>query len=134
MLPYFLQKMASQLLGVVIVFNWLTLPVTLWRTLVGAIVSSKVFWAWCFSLNAYTYMVLLVSTEYLVIKCLAVVVMKRVLPILDDFCALFLFLANLLVVSLLAVMNCYTVGNHQAHMRIQGLPIEMAEHSPLQFE
>ncbi len=46
----------------------------------------------------------LVGVEYMFIKYLAVVVWKRLLPILDDFFAVFLLSANISVSFLLALI------------------------------
>ncbi len=85
-------------------------------------------------MNAYTYFEFIAAFEYLMIKFMSVVIFKRVAPILDDFFAVFLFLLNLSLSLFFSLINCHTVGNHQAQMRIQGLPLDLADFSLFQFE
>ena len=129
-----LNQLVSQMIATLVVANWLTLPVTIYRITVGSVASASVYWFWCFVTNAYTYGIFIPAAEHLLIKYISVVVLKRLPTVQDDFFGLFLFLANQIVSAFLSIVNCCTRGNHRALKRIQGLPMELAEFTPLNFE
>ncbi len=111
--------------GMVVPANWLTLPMVIWRIIIGPIHLTKIYWGWVFVMNAYTYIELLSAAECLMIKFLSLVVFKRLLPIQDDIFARFLLVANICLSLFLSLVNCYSLENIGAEKRFLGMPTDM---------
>ena len=120
--------------GLIVICNWLTIPMAFWRIIIGPIEESKVYWAWCFVINFYTYGLFLPGMEQLLVKFLSIVILKRIPPIQDDFFGWFLLQTNTLLASMFAIINCYTVGPQKARRRFQGFPMETADFTPMMFK
>ena len=120
--------------GLIVICNWLTLPVAFWRIIIGPVEASKIYWTWCFIINFYTYALFLPGGEHAAIKFVSVVILKRMLPLQDDFFSTFLLLFNMVISVVFSCVNCYTIGPQKARRRYQGLPMDLAEHTPMQFK
>ncbi len=95
-------------------------------------VNSNAQWAWWFVGTTMIVSLGLATVEYMAIKYLTIAVYKHVLPIIDDFFAQFLGLANVIVAGFLALANCYTEEGYINLNRGTGLPPKLATYKKFQ--
>ena len=77
---------------------------------------------------------LLSILEGLGYKFMCIVIYQRLVPILDDFVAMFLNLTNMIVGGFLAIIALNTENFLRIEMRAVGLPNSFASSTPLKFE
>ncbi len=116
------------MLGVVLIFYWITTPLNVWRMVVSP-VSGVTYWIWWFLATWVIFNHGLLAYESLLIKYLVVAVYKRFLPIQDDFFAMFLMKANFTVAFMVSITNQYTAMAFQMEKRIAGMPTVLATYS-----
>ena len=111
--------------GCVVLFYLICTPFNIWRMTVGP-VSGSAFWFWVFTANFTIFFVFLGSYEYIALKFLTVVIFGKIISVVDDFSSSFLFLTNVVIGSMLGILNLYTAEGMRNHYRNAGLPIGMA--------
>ncbi len=87
----------------------------------GSIGSELVIWITYLSQFFRFFSLTLCTLEGLVARYISNVVLQSVLPILDDFFALFLLLLNIVLGSLLAIVFSFSSYTHQYFNQLRGL-------------
>ena len=85
-------------------------------------VSYNVTYLWDFVGLTYVVSVGLTTLEILWIRFFTIVVLKRMLPLLDDFFGMFFQLANLAVGAFLAIVSAYSEDSYPRNKGGVGLP------------
>ncbi len=92
------------------------------------------YWWAAFLAISYLFRLLFLCFEGFAFKFYCIVICKRVLPVNDNFMALFLNLTNTIVGSVIAFVSLYTPPMYQVEMRSTGKPTLLASQTPLKFE
>ena len=117
----------------IIISYWTTLPVVYWRIMVGP-VNSHVFWFWCCIMDGQWIRMTLTGISNWIIKLLTIVVRKAMLPIVDDFMAMFFLSVNITVTTFLGYVSICTRYNHLSETRFIGWPMDWAKYTPMDFK
>ena len=124
-------KLVSQIAILTLIHYWCVILLLMWRIFVSPV--TDFFWWFWYSLSTcYAFACGLTLAEYLLIKYMSTVILKRMLPILDDFFATFLATGNLAFGLVFGFANCYTEEGFLAEMRSAGLPPTMASYRKYQ--
>ena len=110
----------SQYFIIVLVYDTINTPLNVYRLAIGP-VSEGLFWISLFLLRICAFWITLIGFEYLFIKYLAVVIWKRILPIVDDFFGLFILLANFSISAVLAMIPPMLANISFDHLKFVGL-------------
>ncbi len=110
---------------------WVQLPVRVYRHIIGPIRNGVIFWPWMLSLRFYVYYLILFGVEIVGIKYVSIVWIQRMLPILDDFFAIFLFLTNFTIAAVLSLINCFSIRGFIQEIEMMGYPRSMHSYSPI---
>ncbi len=84
-----------------------------------------------FSLRFYFYFLILNCTEIAFYHYLSIVVLKRMLPLLEDFFAFFITSTNILVAAMMSLVNCFSIKACQQEIQLLGLPKYLHSFSPI---
>ncbi len=102
--------------------HWISAPVLFWRHAIGPLSNAFFSWTMVIVVRLYVMFFFLTGTEYVTIKYLSVVVLKRVLPIVDDFFAFFFFLANASAAIFTTYIQLHNPWSQRTAMRFRGMP------------
>ncbi len=78
----------------------------------------------------YFFLMMVIGIEYLTVKYISIVVLKRVLPIIDDFFGLFSLMANITCILYVTFISSHSIGSALTAARYQGAP-DLHSHSAL---
>ena len=79
------------------------------------------------------FALILYSCQYVFLKYLVVVVFKHMVPLVDDFFAIFLPLMNISIATLLAGVNLHQQSTQVDVLKYKGFPDSIAKYTPLEF-
>ena len=97
-------------------------------------VNNYIYWIWCSIQEYHFFGIVLIGIEIYTFKFLTIVVYKKMLPILDDFMAMFLVATNMVVGYFLGIVSLYSQFNHFSETRFVGWPSELADLSPIDYK
>ncbi len=126
--------MTSQFSCMILICNWIQLPVRAFRLIMGPIHSGIIFWPWMFSLRAFFFGIIVYGTEFLLMRFISIVVLKRMLPVLEDFFSIFICASNIAIVSMLSLINCFSYRACMQQSQMAGLPSFLHSYSPISPE
>ncbi len=106
---------------------------TVWIML-GSTESNWFFWIWYVANFYRSYVLPLYGFAYYGTKFIFVVVTKRVLPIMDDFIALFVMLAIMSLALMLILVHSFTTEALQIYAIMSGHPRFIASVSPVNWK
>ncbi len=64
-------------------------------------------------------------------RFIAIVVLKRMLPMLDDFFAVFIGFTNVIVAGMLSLVNCFSFRGLGQELKMMGMPTYIRQYSPI---
>ncbi len=114
--------MLSQISIVILVSNWITMPVTFWRYVIGP-VSVQSYLVLLAGANSYVFNIFVNRIEVDMFRFVSVVVLNRMPNIIDDFLARFLGLTNFVIGFLLMVVNSFTSYAFNLELYLTGRPV-----------
>ena len=97
-------------------------------------VQSQVFWYWGIVICSFFFRAAITIVNLAVHQYCSVVIYGRVLPILDDFVSMFLFLATSLLAFWFSYINNCTNFMFFGQARFTGIPTYLQQVGPLQFK
>ena len=110
----------------VLYFITIFTPCMFWRMVIGPVTGIS-FWIYWFMASTAIFFFVFLVAEYFLVKYLSIVIFGRILPIMDDFFALFVQVSNAIVAAVFGLINCYTFESNEIEMRLAGLPTTMAQ-------
>ncbi len=126
--PMLSLQLISHISALSLAMYWAYLLFLVWRIFVSP-VTNYFWWFWWFICTLYAYAVGLTAIEYLFVKYYFIVIAMRIVPILDDFFALFLARTNIAIGAFFGLANCYTEEGFLGEMRTAGLPPLMTNYT-----
>ncbi len=118
----FLKQLVAQMLSTDLALQWLAAPILFWRLAIGPLSIPFFAWSMIFAARIYFFLVVFIGTEYLTIKYMSVIVLKRVLPIIDDFFGLYFFIANLTAIIWISYIASHSEWSARTALRYAGKP------------
>ncbi len=115
-------QLIAQMLSVILVCQWISASLTFWKTTMGPLTINFLAWTAALCLRFFLMFIILTGIEYMTIKYVSVIVMRRVLPIQDDFFGHFAIVCNLALTTWIVIVCSYSDLSALAVVRFQGLP------------
>ncbi len=97
-------QLLTQMSKLTLVHYWTIYPLRIWQIVVGT-VSYHAAYVWFYVGMTYLVAIGLTAFEIMLIRFFSIVIWKRMLPLLDDFFAMFFQCANLAVAAFLAIVS-----------------------------
>ncbi len=131
--PDLIFQLLSQACSLIMVNEWIIMPLELSRTLFWPDIkhSSFLLFVYPFIQRLSFFVCLSFAFEIFLLKYLAVVKFKRVLPLNEDFFAFFILLSNLTLACILSIISWYSQFGSNYMVKFAGWPQYLANRSPI---
>ena len=111
-------------------FHWMLIPILFYRTIFGPLHK------WVIAIQLFIYPLRFVwqtfiGIEIFVYKYMAIVIAKRVLPIVDDFFGTYFFFANMVIGLVAAIAYNFTQDSYEMQSAFSGYPRVIVTKSPI---
>ncbi len=121
----------SQVSGMVLTFYWITAPINAYWMFFGPITSDTVFWIRMLAYVRRIFGLAIYGIEVCYYKYMTIVVLKQILPIVDNFAANYSLMCNMLLVLTLAMVYSFSGRPLQFKASLRSLPPFVAESTPV---
>ena len=103
-----LNQLSSTMSFLMLTCYWIQVPIIFYFLLLGPLTISSIYWIWYMTMSVFFYGILILASEYFLTKYLTVVILKSMLPILDDFFARFLLFSTIGQAFFLAMIGSFS--------------------------
>ncbi len=124
----------SQVFCVLISFYLVSGPINAYWILAGPVTSRVFFGIWITSYMSCVFLLALYGIEVCAIKYFQIVVVKKCLPIEDNFSAVFALRANIGIVGIFSMIYSFSSQILQYECLLQDMPEEAAKSTPVAKE